>query len=118
MTGYLVWGFLIIYLFGVVSGLVIFGMRLFVGDKIWLQLFLKALPVLVALIFRKILLEILSRLVFLNMRSSNLAIDNFRAFNIFLYFNFFFDAFMGFVSAFIRLIKGFLLAILMMPSNL
>ena len=98
--------------------MVILFMRLFLSTDIWRHLFFVILPVVVVLIFKQLINDICSRFIFLNRKSKLLAIDNFRAFNIFLYFNFYFDCFMGFISAFIRLIKAVVSALMMLPSKL
>jgi hypothetical protein len=107
----------IIYIVFLVVGLVILSIRLFFSPKIWLDLFLKIVPVLTAIIIKMIINKIASQFIFLNRNSKILALDNFRAYNVFLYFNFFFDSFMGFFSAIIRLIKAVIIAMLMLPSN-
>jgi hypothetical protein len=91
---------------------------MFTADKIFGQILLKAVPVICVIVMKQFITRIASRVIFLNRKSTILAIDNFRAFNIFLYFNFFFDCFMGVVSAIIRLVKSVVLNIVMMPSIL
>ena len=118
MTGYLIWGYLIIYIFIVAVGLVILSIRVFFPSTFWLNILKKPItPTIIAIVIKQIINKIASQLVFLNRNSKILAIDNFRAFNVFLYFNFFFDCFMGAVSAIIRLIKAVFIAILMLPSE-
>jgi hypothetical protein len=107
----------IIYILFLVVGLVILAMRLFFSPKRWLDLFLKIIPVLTAILLKMIINKIASQFIFLNRNSKILALDNFRAYNVFLYFNFFFDSFMGFISAITRLIKAVIIAILMLPSK-
>ena len=117
VTGYLVWGYLIIYVAIVALGLVILGIRIFLPPKFWLNLLLRIVPVITALIIKQIINKVASQIIFLNRNSKILAVNNFRAFNVFLYFNFFFDCFMGVVSAVIRLVKAVLLAIFMLPRK-
>ena len=118
MTGYLIWGYLIIYIFIVAIGLVILSIRVFFPSTFWLNILKKPItPTIIAIVIKQIVKNIASQLVFLNRNSKILAIDNFRAFNVFLYFNFFFDCFMGAISAIIRLIKAVFIAILMLPSE-
>ena len=116
-TGYLIWGYFIIYVFTLLIGLGILFIRLFFPGKFWTDTILKLVPVIVAIIIKLIINNVASKFIFLNRNSKILAIDNFRAFNVFLYFNFFFDCFMGVVSAITRLVKSFFLAIFMLPSN-
>lgn len=101
----------------VLVGIVIFLIRIIMNDFFKL-IGLKLISIIVTLVVKKIINIIATRFVFLNRSSKILALDNFRAFNIFLYFNFFFDIFMGVISAVIRLIKSLIIAILMMPSIL
>jgi hypothetical protein len=117
VTGYLVWGYFIIYLFIVFVGVVVLVLRLFVDSGFWIELVLKLVPVVVVLVARFVFMQVMSGFVFLNRSAAILAIDNFRAFNVFLYFNFFFDIFLGFLSAIVRLVKSGLLAVFMMPSK-
>ncbi len=116
-VGYLVWGFLIIYLFTVLIGVVIIILRIFVGDALFGQLLLKIVPAITVIIFKRVLNIVTTRIVFLNRKSKILALDNFRAFNVFLYFNFYFDCFMGVISAIIRLVRALLISIFMLPSK-
>ena len=99
-------------------GFIILLLRIFAGDLFFEKIALKLLPVFITLITKQIVNTIASQIVFLNRSSKILALDNFRAFNIFLYFNFYFDCFMGIISAVIRLIKAFIIDILMIPSKL
>lgn len=116
MVGYLVWGYFIIYVTGVLIGIIIIGLRLFVGDKVFGQILLKAIPIICVIIVKVVINKIATNYAFLYRESKILALNNFRAFNVFLYFNFYFDCFMGVISAIIRLVKSLVLAILMMPS--
>jgi len=89
---------------------------MFVGDNFFRDLALKIVPAVTVVVFKKIVNVISTKFVFLNKGSKILALDNFRAFNIFLYFNFFYDIFMGYISAVIRLIKAVVAGLFMMPS--
>ena len=91
---------------------------MFVGDNFFRDLALKVVPAITVLVFKKIVNLIATKFVFLYKGSKILALDNFRAFNIFLYFNFFYDIFMGYISAVIRLIKAVAAGVFMMPSLL
>jgi hypothetical protein len=113
----LVWGFLIIYLFGVIVGVVIVILRVFVGDALFGQLLLKAVPAITVVIFKQLLNIVTTQFVFLYRGSKLLALNNFRAFNVFLYFNFYFDCFMGVISAIIRLVQAMLISVFMMPRK-
>jgi hypothetical protein len=113
--GYLVWGFLILMFSFIIIGLLVIFVRYFVGLEIFLRILRLLVPALVAFILKYIIELLFSRIVFLHRGSKILAIDNFQSFNIFLYFNFFFDCFIGVISAIIRIIKTIAAAIIMMP---
>ena len=117
MTGYLIWGYFIIYIFILLIGLVILAIRLFFPAKIWYDIFMFLVPIVTAIVIKQIINNVASRIIFLQRNTNILAINNFRAFNVFLYFNYFFDCFMGIVSAFIRLGQSVLIAIFMLPSE-
>lgn len=114
-VGYLLWGFFLVYVFGVLVGVVIIFMRIFIGDKVFLDILLRCVPIVTVVVVKLVLNFVTTRYIFLVRESQILALNNFRAFNVFLYFNFYYDCFMGAVSAVIRLIKAVLIAILMMP---
>ena len=86
--------------------------------KFWTDLLLKLVPIVVAILIKQIVSKVSTRFIFLNRKSKILAVENFRAFNVFVYFNFFFDCFMGYISAIIRLIKAVVIAVFMLPSKL
>ena len=115
LTGYLIWGFFIQYLAILIIGIAIIILRASIGDKIFLKFFLKLVPTFCAITFKLVVNFITARIIFLRRDTRLLAIDNFRAFNVFLYFNFFFDCFLGFISAIIRLVKSSIAAVVMMP---
>ena len=110
--------FFVRYFVLVLIGFIILLLRIFAGDLFFEKIALKLLPVFITLTFKQLVNRVASQFIFLNRSSKILALDNFRAFNIFLYFNFYFDCFMGIISAVIRLIKAFIIDILMIPSKL
>ena len=118
MVGYLIWGFFILYLAGYFVGVALVIMRIFIGDSIYIEILLWLLPIITVIVVKFILNKIATEYWFLFQKSKILALNNFRAFNVFLYFNFYFDCFMGIISAVIRLIQSLVIAILMMPSKL
>jgi hypothetical protein len=115
LTGYLIWGFFIQYFALLFLGIAIIILRAAIGDEIFLKFLLKLVPTICAVTFEMVVNFITTRIIFLRRDTRLLAIDNFRAFNVFLYFNFFFDCFLGFISAIIRLIKSSIAAVVMMP---
>lgn len=115
LVGYLVWGYLIIYLSLVFIGIIILILRIFIGKIIYLKIFLTILPFLVAIILKTTITIICTKYIFLVPNSKILALKNTKAFNIFLFFNFFYDCFMGIASAIFRIILSTVIAIIMMP---
>jgi hypothetical protein len=74
-----------------------------------LESILKALiPALLFIFFKKYLNKVLGHYVFLQHGGEVLSINNRRAFMIFIYFNFFLDAFLGLFAAIIRILKSIL----------
>jgi hypothetical protein len=115
-VGYLIWGFFIDYIAGVLLAIVIVLLRIFVSFQLFLAIFLALIPAFTVLIFKQVVNFAASRFLFLNRESQLLALKNFRAFNIFLYFNFYLDCFMGLISAVIRLVQAVAISVFMMPS--
>ena len=101
----------------VLLGLSILFLRVTIGDSIFSDMALKIVSVVCVLVVKKIINMTASQVIFLNRKSNILALNNFRAFNIFLYFNFYFDCFMGLVSAVIRLVQSIAASLFMMPSK-
>ena len=118
MVGYLIWGFFILYFVGFLVGVLMVIMRIFIGESIFIKTLLWLLPIITVIVVKFILNKIATEYWFLFQKSKILALNNFRAFNVFLYFNFYFDCFMGIISAIVRLMKSLFIAILMMPSKL
>jgi hypothetical protein len=115
LTGYVIWGFIIQYVSFVLLGIIIIIVKSSFGDYAFLHTFLKLLPILLVAIFKRVIYQITTR-VFLQKNTKILALDNFRAFNILLFFIFFFDCFiLGIIEALIRLVKVVIFSILYMP---
>jgi hypothetical protein len=117
VTGFLIWGYMILYFSLFLFGLMILGIRIFLRSTIWADMFLRLLPIIIALIITQTMSQIAARFIFLNRKSKLLALDNFRAFNVFSYFYFFFDCFMGWIVAILRLALAVVIALFMMPSK-
>ena len=115
LTGYLIWGFFIQYICLLIIGIIIIILRLTIGDEIFYKILLKLVPVICALFFKQLVNFVTSRFIFIRRDTKILAIDNFRVFNVFLYFNFFFDCFLGAISAVIRILISVIASIIMMP---
>lgn len=117
MTGYLIWGYFILYIVGVLVGIGITVIRIFAGDSFFGSLALKLVPVVVVVVIKTLINKLVAKYAFTNRKFKILTLDNYRIFNLFLYFNFYFDCFMGIISAVIRLIKSIVVSIFMMPSK-
>ena len=96
-------------------GMIIIILRFSIGDAVFLKILLKLVPAVCVIIVKMIFNILATRFIFLRRDTKILALDNFRAFNVFLYFNFFFDCFVGILSAITRLFKAVLFSIIMMP---
>lgn len=118
LVGYLVWGYIFLYLSLLVFAFVIMFIHQFIGDHFFLYILIRLIPIMTAVMVKKIFNTLLANFAFLDRRSQNPVLNNFRAFNIFLYFNFHYDCFMGIISAFIRLVKSIVISIFMMSSNI
>lgn len=117
VVGYLIFGYVLIYTIAVIIGAIIMGIRMFGGDELFYKIFLFAIPPITVLIVTQLINIFITKRVFIILDSKILAIDNFRAFNIYLYFYFYYDVFMGFLSSIIRLLKALAANVLMMPSK-
>jgi hypothetical protein len=117
LVGYLVWGYFIIYIFGFLIGFAMVIMRFFLGLDIFISIILTLIPFITALVIKAIINFLASNFAFLYRKSKILALANFKAFNVFLYFSFYFDCFMGIFSAISRLVIAVIVAIFMMPSK-
>ena len=118
VVGYLIWGYFMIYGFCFIIGSIIFIIRMFIGDDFFLKFFLNFIPLITVIIAKKLINIFITKKVFLNRDSKILSLDNFRAFNVYLYFWFYYDCFMGFLNAIIRLLKATVAAVFMMPSKI
>jgi hypothetical protein len=104
--GYLIWGFMLIAVF---SALICMAIQAFItfGSIRFIEIILKLIiPTLLFVFFKQYLNRILAQYVFLQHHGEVLALNNRRLLMIFIYFNFFLDAFLGFVSSIVRLIKS------------
>ena len=104
--GYLIWGFILV---AIVAALLCISIEAFIifGGSRWVESFLKiVIPSCLFVFFKQYLNKLLAQYVFLQHQGQVLALNNRRALMIFIYFNFFLDAFLGFVSSIIRLVKS------------
>jgi hypothetical protein len=112
--GYLVWGFILIAVF---SALICISIQAFIsfGSARLIESVLRAIiPTLLLIMFKQYLNRVIAQYVFLQHHGEVLALNNRRALMIFIYFNFFLDAFLGFVSSVVRLLQSVIGGILYM----
>ncbi|CAF4519995.1 unnamed protein product, partial [Rotaria sp. Silwood2] len=112
--GYLIWGYIIIAIFASILCICIEALIIYRNAR-FLEYILKAIiPTLLLIYFKKYLNMLLAQYIFLQHCGKVLAINNRRMLMIFIYFNFFLDAFLGFISSIIRLIKSVMAGMLYM----
>lgn len=75
--------------------IIFIGLRIFVGDSKLLSILLQLLPFVGVYYVQYISNIIFARLIFLQRSNKTLAIDNLKAYSIFIYFNFFIECFVG-----------------------
>ena len=112
--GYLIWGFIIVAFIAAVLCICIEAFIVFGGVRLLETLLKKIIPILLFIFFKQYLNKFLAQYVFLQHQGQVLALNNRRALMIFIYFNFFLDAFLGFVSSIIRLVKSLIGGVLYM----
>ncbi|CAF1239994.1 unnamed protein product [Adineta ricciae] len=102
--GFLVWGSAIIAVFSTIISALI-ATLITIDSAMFMETIITAVtPGLLIFLFKKYLNLFLAQYVFLQDFGDVLALDNRRYLMIFLYFNFFLDAFLGLVSSILRLI--------------
>ncbi|CAF3443085.1 unnamed protein product [Rotaria sp. Silwood1] len=104
--GYLIWGFIIIAFFSTIFCVSIGAFITFGNVKVLEKILKFILPSLLLVTFKVFLNKLLAQYVFLQHYGDVLALDNRRFFMIFIYFNFFLDAFLGFISSILRFVKS------------
>ncbi|CAF2049825.1 unnamed protein product [Rotaria magnacalcarata] len=112
--GYLLWGYMLVGVIAIIIALIgcsfiRFGSVRFVED-----ILKRVIPILLIIGFKNYLNDILSQYVFLHQDGSILSLKNRRLFMVFVYFNFFLDAFLGLVSSIIRIGRSIIGGILYM----
>jgi hypothetical protein len=115
LVGFIINGFLFIFIFFFFICLIIYYCTQYVSIDLVGQFVLKLVPVFVVLIIKILFNFFFSKFVFLQERGRHLAVDNYRAYSIFLYIMFYFDCFVGAINAFVRMLVGLLASIFFMP---
>ncbi|CAF3017534.1 unnamed protein product [Rotaria sp. Silwood2] len=114
LIGYVIVGyiFLAIFLFIILMSIDAF---ITYGNVKFLETILKiTIPTLLLVFFKTYVNKILGHYIFLQHAGKVLSINNRRAFMVFVYFNFFLDAFLGFVAAIVRILRSIVGGILYM----
>lgn len=112
--GYLIWGIILIAVFAFLLCLALDGFITY-GSVPFVEKILKfIIPSLLFVLFKLYLNKVLARYFFLQHFGEVLSLDNRRSLMIFIYFNFYLDAFLGFISSVVRLVKSLIGGILYM----
>ena len=104
--GYLIWGFIIIAVFAVILCVCIDAFITYGSVRLIETILKLIIPSLLFVLFKLYLNKILAQYVFLQHYGEVLSLNNRRLLMIYIYFNFFLDAFLGFISSIVRLIKS------------
>jgi hypothetical protein len=112
--GYFIWGFIIIATFSTIVCLCIDAFIVYGSVRILEQILKAIIPSLLIVIFKVFLNKLLAQYVFLQHCGDVLALNNRRFLMIFIYFNFFLDAFIGFISSILRFVESIIGTILYM----
>lgn len=108
LVGYLLNGYIFIFIFIFLVQIVVY---ILVQLLSWIkikQFFVQSIPFISVFAIKFMFNLICSKYLFLQQRGKVLALDNFRAYSIFIYITFFFDCFIGTMNALIRLFVGLL----------
>ncbi|CAF2491921.1 unnamed protein product [Rotaria sp. Silwood2] len=112
--GYFIWAFIIIAVFSTAFCISI-GTLITYGSVEVLEKILKfILPSLLLVTYKSFLNKLLAQYIFLQHYGDVLALNHRRLFMIFIYFNFFLDAFLGFVSSILRFVNSIIATTLYM----
>ena len=114
LIGYVILSFIFLAILSMAIALGIETFILYGNIRIIERLLRVIIPTLLFTLFKIYLNKVLGLYVFLPNEGSVLTIDNHRVFTVFLYFNFFLDAFLGFFAAIVRLLKSFFAGIIYM----
>jgi len=114
LIGYVLWGYLLIAFFVMIIAVII-DVVITYGMVRYLESVMKMIipPVFFA-IFKYYMDKMLGRYVFLQQNGEILAVKHRRILMVFLYFNFFLDAFLGFISSIRRILRSVIVGIIYM----
>ncbi|CAF4380140.1 unnamed protein product [Rotaria socialis] len=112
--GYLIWGFILLAFFVVILWTCVEAFINFGSARILERILKMIIPTFLFIYFKQYLNRLLARYVFLQHAGEVLAINNRRILMIFIYFNLFLDAFLGFISSITRLLWSVVYGIIYM----
>jgi hypothetical protein len=116
LVGYLILGYLIMIVFILLFSLLIYAAQLFLKNQFFWLLFKLIIPLATVYVFKVIVSKILCQ--FFLIRNKNIiGLNNFRAYNVVLYFMFFYNFVLGFLNAFTRVLKAIFVSIFMMSRK-
>ncbi|CAF1009083.1 unnamed protein product [Adineta ricciae] len=104
--GYLIWGFILAAVFSALICIAVDAFITFGSVRLVEKILKIIIPSLLFILFKQYLNKLLAQYVFLQHQGDVLALNNRRILMIFIYFNFFLDAFLGFISSIMRLVKS------------
>jgi hypothetical protein len=106
LIGYVFWGYVLIASFVAIITILIAIMITYGMVGLFESILKIAIPPIIFAIFQSYLNKILGQYVFLQQGGEVLSIKHRRIIMLFLYFNFFLDAFLGIISSIIRILKS------------
>ena len=106
LIGYVLWGYLLVAVFSLVVGLIVDILITYGLVQIIETGMIISAPSLLLAIFQYYSSQLLGQYVFLQKGGDVLSINHRRILMVYLYFNFFLDAFLGFLSSIIRVVKS------------
>lgn len=114
LVAFLLNGFLFIFIFFFFISFIIYFICTYFSEQIF-ELFLWILPVLLIFSLKSLFDFVCAKFIFLQEKGKYLALNNYRAYSIFVYMTFFLDCFVGYIIALLRIAIGLLGFIIFMP---
>ena len=115
IVGYLINGFVFIFAFFFFGFILFHTFSMHMPISVNMMYFIKFLPIIIILLTEKLLEVFVAKIIFLQKHGKLLALTYSRGYSLFVYTSFFFDCFIGTISALIRLMIGLAGSMLFMP---
>jgi len=112
--GYLIWGFILTATFVSIICICIEAFIVYGSVRLIEKILKTIIPSILFVFFKQYLNKLLTQYCFLQHHGEVLSLNNRRILMIFIYFNFFLDAFLGFISSIFRLIKSVIAGLIYM----